>query len=159
MICGFPKWWSFLTYDGFKSHLNITYAIGFSSEERIKVGKEEAGTSNFDQAYDKFQAKQEKAQTRQILELTQQKVHGRLNQWKLIMIVSTFIQNIPDKFWTDSVVDVNRRPHHCLSFYGWIKKIVPAVKRGETEYFRNHKGSYYDAMSYVWKKMTVIKRR
>ena len=62
MICDFPKWWSFLTYDGFKSHVNATDALKTFSEERIKVGKEGAGTSDFNQAYDKFQAKQDKAQ-------------------------------------------------------------------------------------------------
>ena len=31
------------------------------------VGKEEAGASNFNQACDKFQVKQDKAQTRQLL--------------------------------------------------------------------------------------------
>ena len=30
---------------------------------------------------------------------------------------------------------------------------------GEIEYFRNHEGSYYDAMISVWKKMSVPVRR
>ena len=50
-------------------------------EERIKVGKEEAGTSAFNQAYNKFQANQEKAQTRYLLDLERRKVHGRIKQW------------------------------------------------------------------------------
>ena len=58
MICDFPKWWSLLTYDGFKSHVKVTDALEFFSEERINVGKEETGTSTLNQAYDKFQAKQ-----------------------------------------------------------------------------------------------------
>ena len=44
-ICDFPKWWSFLTCDGFKSHVNVTYDLEFFLLERIKVGKEEADTS------------------------------------------------------------------------------------------------------------------
>ena len=75
------------------------------------------------------------------------------------MIISTAIQNIPAKVWIDSFVSVNLHPHHRLSFSGWIKNIPSAVNTGETEYFRNHKGSYYDAMPYVSKKMTVIKIR
>ena len=63
MICNFPKWWAFLTYDRFKSHVNVTEGLGKFAEERIRVGKEEAGTSAFNQAYDKFKAKQDKAQT------------------------------------------------------------------------------------------------
>ena len=67
MICDSPKWWAFLTYDGFKSHGNITEGLETISEERIRVGKEKAWTIAFNQAYDKFHAKQDKAQTRQLL--------------------------------------------------------------------------------------------
>ena len=49
----FPKWWAFLTYDGFKSHVNVTEGLENFADERIRVGKEEAGTSAFNQAYDK----------------------------------------------------------------------------------------------------------
>ena len=75
MICEIPKWWSFLTYDGLKSHVNVTDALDYFSEERIKVGNEEGGTSNFNQAYDTFQENQDKAQKRQLLELAKWKVH------------------------------------------------------------------------------------
>ena len=63
MICDLPKWWSFLTYSGFKDHVNVTDALESFSEEKIKVGTEEAGTRAFNQSYDKFQANQDKAQT------------------------------------------------------------------------------------------------
>ena len=80
MIRDFPKWWAFLTYDVFKSHVNVTEGLEFFAEERIRVGKEEAGTSAFNQAYDKLQVKQDKAQTRQLLDLTRRKGHGLINQ-------------------------------------------------------------------------------
>ena len=57
MICDSPKGCSFLTYDGFKSHVNVTDALFFFAEDRIKVGKEEAGTSAFNQEYDRLQLK------------------------------------------------------------------------------------------------------
>ena len=60
----FPKWLDFLTYDGFNSRVNVTEGLESFGEERIRVGKEEAGTSAFNQAYDKLQANQDKAQTR-----------------------------------------------------------------------------------------------
>ena len=110
------------------------------------------------QAYDKFQAKQYKAQTRQIPELALQKVNGQINQWQIIMIIYKSIQNIPAKIWTDSIIAVNLNPHHCLYFSGCIKKIAPDIKTGETAYFWNHEGLCYDAMPSVWKKTTVIKR-
>ena len=158
-ICDFPKWWAFLTYDGFKSHVNVTEGLEFFAEERIRVGKEEAGTSALKQTYDKFQEKQNKLQTRQLLELARRNVHGWINQWQLIMFISTAIQNIPAKVWTDSFVAVNLHPHHRMTFHDWIRKISPAVKNGETAYFLKHKGSYYDAMSSVWKNMPVPVRR
>ena len=47
--------------------MNVTEGLKFFPEERIKVGKEEDGTSAFNQVYDKFQEKQDKSQTRHIL--------------------------------------------------------------------------------------------
>ena len=154
MIRDLPKWWTFLTYDGFKSHVNVTEGLEIFADERIRVGKEEAGTSVFNQAYDKFQAKQDKAQTRQILDLARRKFHGQINEWHLIMVISTSIQNISAKVWTDYFIAVNLHTHHRMTFPDWIKKISPAVKTGETAYFRNHEGSYYDAMPSLWKKMS-----
>ena len=54
MIFDFQKWWSFLTYDGFKSHVNVTEGLEILAEESIKSGKEEAGIISFNQAYDKL---------------------------------------------------------------------------------------------------------
>ena len=45
MICNLPKWWAFLTYDGFKSHVNVTEGIiklwrRGSGLERRRLGQE-----------------------------------------------------------------------------------------------------------------------
>ena len=85
MICDFPKWWIFLKYDGYKSQLNITEVIIFCRRE-INIGKQEAGPRYFYQAYDKFQAKSNKAQTRQLLDMAPQMVLVRFTQWKIIML-------------------------------------------------------------------------
>ena len=123
MIRDFPKWWAFLTYSAFKSHVNVTEGLKSFSEERIRIGKEEAGTSAFNKAYDQLQANQDKAQISQLLDLSRRKVHGRITQCQIIMVISTAIQNIPSKVWKDSFVDVNLHPHHRMTFYDWIKKI------------------------------------
>ena len=78
MIRGFPKWWAFLTYYGFKSHINVTEGLDVFAEEMIRVGKEEAGTNAINQSYDKLHVNQDTAQTRQLLDLAQRKVHGRI---------------------------------------------------------------------------------
>ena len=100
------------------------------SEKRIRVGKEEDGTSALNQAYDKFQANQDKAQTRQLLYFLRQNTHGQTNQCQIIIIISTSIQNIPTKVWIDSFVAVNLHPRHQLTFPDWIKKISPPIKTG-----------------------------
>ena len=82
-----------------------------------------------------------KSHTRHLLEMAWRKVHGWITQLQLTMIISTAIQNITEKVWTDSSVSVNFHPCHHLSFSEWIKKIAPYVKSGETVYFRNHEGS------------------
>ena len=46
----------------------------------IKVSKEEAGTSAFNQVYDKLQENQEKSQAGKILDMSRQKVYGSINQ-------------------------------------------------------------------------------
>ena len=76
-----------------------------------------------------------KSQTRQLLELALQKVHGRINQRKIIMIIYTAIKDIPAKVWTDYFVAVNLHPHYHMNFHDWIKKISPAFKTGERAYF------------------------
>ena len=92
MIRYFQKWWVLLTYDGFKPHVNVTEGLNIFAEDRIKVGKEEAGTSTLNQAYNKFQAKQDKAKKRHPLELAWRKVYGHINHFQIIMIIYTAIQ-------------------------------------------------------------------
>ena len=46
-----------------------------------------------------------------------------------------------------------------MTFSDWIKKISPAAKTGETAYFRNHEGSYYDAIPPVWKNISIPVQR
>ena len=60
--------------------MNFTEVLVVFSEESIKVGKSEAGTSASNQEYGKFQDNQDKDQTRNILKLVQRKVHGRITQ-------------------------------------------------------------------------------
>ena len=142
-------------YDGFKSYVNVTEGIGKIAEERIRVVKEEAETSAFNQAYDKYQAKQYKVQTRKLLKLARQKVHGQINQRQLIMIISTAIQNIPAKVCTDSFATINHHPHHHMTIHDWIQNISPSAKTGKKSYSLNLEGSYYYAMLSAWKMISV----
>ena len=99
MIYDSPQWWLFLTYDITKSHINVTKGLKCLPEDRIKFVKEGDGASTCNQLYDKFQAKQYKLVTIQLLYMAQCKVCISINQWQLIIIVSTVIQNISAKVW------------------------------------------------------------
>ena len=81
MICDFPEWWEFLAYDSFKYHMNFTEGLKVSAGDRIKVRKEKAGTRDFNQAYEKFQAKQDKKVTRQLPEIVRNKANFQINYW------------------------------------------------------------------------------
>ena len=108
--------------------------------ERIRVGKEDSGTSNFNQSYDKFQVKQGKDQTRELLELTWREFQVKIIHWHIIVIISTAIKNIPTKFWTCSFVAVNLHSHHRMIFRECINRILPAIQTVQTAYFWNHEG-------------------
>ena len=71
------------------------------------------------------------------------------------MVLYTSIRNIPAKVWIYSFFAVNLHLRHHMTFHECINNISPAVKKGETAYFLNHEGSYYDAMSYFWKNMSA----
>ena len=96
MICDLPKWWIFLTYDGFKSHVNVAEGIYFS-EDKIKVGDKKAGKIALNQDYDKIKERKEKDQIMRLLDLARRKVHGCITHWKLIVIIyisiKTFLPN------------------------------------------------------------------
>ena len=73
------------------------------------------------------------------------------------MIVSTYIQKLSSKVWTDSFIAVNFHPHRCLSSSYIINNFALAVKMGDTYYFWKQGGSYYNVIIYVCKNMIVIK--
>ena len=93
-----------LTYDGFKIHTSITECLEFFTGYTTKVWKEEAGTSAFNQEYDKFQAKQDKKATRQLLYMTWWKVYIRINRCQLTMTIYTAIKIPLEKYGQISVL-------------------------------------------------------
>ena len=148
-ISDLTEQWSFLTYDGFKSNVNVTEGLYFFAEERIKVRKDDTGTSTFNQKYDKFWVNYDHHVTRQILYMVCHKVNGWTNQWQLVMIISTSIQNISAKLCTDSFVATNIHPNHYYYFSYLIKNIAPYLDMGDTYYFSNYKGSYYNSITSI----------
>ena len=56
--------------------MNVTEGYDFFAYESIKVGNEEAGTSDLNQLYDTLKANKDKDQTSNILDMLRWKVHG-----------------------------------------------------------------------------------
>ena len=70
--------------------MNVTEGFEGFIEQRIKVKKDEAGASTFNQLYDKSQVDQYKFVKKKLLDIVWN-VHGRINWSNLIMIFSTVI--------------------------------------------------------------------
>ena len=154
-----PLWWVLLTFDGFKSHVNVLAALQKFYEAKIRAAKEDGGTSATNQAYDQQQAKQDKSATRQLLDMARSAIEGRMDQWQLVGVIATAIKNLPEDIWEKSFISVNLHPHHRVPFEDWIEKISNVVTTGEKNYMRTNEASYFDAMPALWKKMTVETRR
>ena len=69
-----PDWWMLLTHGGFKLHVNVMEVLEIFHKYKIRMAKEEAGTLHVNQAYDQGQAKADKRETRQLLELVRTKI-------------------------------------------------------------------------------------
>ena len=106
--------------------------------------------------YDKLWAKQDKIVTIKILYMVWRKIRDRINQWNIIIIISTTIPKI-SKVWIKSFVSINLHLHHCLYFAIWINSIVPSFNTGGKDFLGGFKGSYYDSMPFLFKNITVIK--
>ena len=95
-------WQAFLTFNGFKSHVNVNESLEIWAENKIRVGKEEAGTSHVNQAYNQQQAQADKRMARKLLDTCRSRVKGHINQYQLIAILTVSIKNLPKDVWEKS---------------------------------------------------------
>eukprot|EP00957_Ditylum_brightwellii_P150610 11467645-Ditylum_brightwellii.AAC.1 len=58
-----PDWEACSTYDGLKSHVNVTEALELFAAHKMTIVKEESGSSDTNQAYDQLQAVADKQST------------------------------------------------------------------------------------------------
>ena len=154
-----PDWWTLLTYDGFKSHVNVNTALKTFHDNKIRVVKEEAGTSHVNQPYDQGQAKADKRAARQLLDLARARVSSHIDQWQLCAILCVALKHLPEQIWVKSFRKVNLHPDYRVSFKEWLKKIDSHVTTGDTAYTRSNEDSIYDAMPAFWKAMKVEERQ
>ena len=84
VICDHPNWSDLLTFDGFKSHINVGETLDCWSVNKIWTVKEEAGTSHVNQAYNQQQARADKQITRELLDAYRGQVNGHIDQNQLV---------------------------------------------------------------------------
>ena len=149
-----PEWWACLTFDGFKSHVNVNEALQVFSDANIRAVKEEAGTSHVNQPYDQETAQADKRASRQLLEIARRKVKGNIDQWKLIGILIVAMNNLKEDVWIKSFKKVNLHPKYRVGYNEWLNKIKSHIVTGETAYTRANTTSMYDAMPAMWKNFT-----
>eukprot|EP00957_Ditylum_brightwellii_P193176 14709085-Ditylum_brightwellii.AAC.1 len=69
-----PDWYCNLTYDGFKSHVNVTRVLEIFAENKVDVAKEEGNASDTNQSYNQMQAVADKQATRQMLDFARKRI-------------------------------------------------------------------------------------
>ena len=154
-----PDWWTLLTYDGFKSHVHVNTALKTFHDNKIRVVKEEAGTSHVNQPYDQGQAKADKRAARQLLELVRARVTSHIDQWQLCAILCVALKNLPEQIWVNSFKKVNLHPDYRVSFKEWLNRIDSHIATGDSAYTRSNEDSIYDAMPGFWKGMKIEERQ
>ena len=153
-----PDWELLLTLDGFKSHVNVQETMTIWSQHKIRIAKEEAGTSHINQAYDQQQAKVDKQMARELLDKCRGKIRGNMDQYQLVAILIVGIRNLPSSAWVNSFKNVNLHPKHRISFKKWCTKIHQHLQTGEAAYTRVDRGMY-DAMPGFWKNLDIETRQ
>ena len=153
-----PKWFTCLTFDGFKLHVNTHKSLDTWAKFKHRVTKEEAVTSHVNQAYDQQQARADKRSSRELLDMARSKIKGHIDQWQLIAILIVGIKNLPAKTWTSSFKSVNLHPKHRISFPEWCVKINDHLVTEEKAYVRTNE-TMYAAMPAYWKNMSVEQRQ
>ena len=123
VLCNHPDWWCVLTYDGFKSHVNVNTALQTFHDNKIRVVKEQAGTSHVNQPYNQSQAKADKRAARQLLGLARGRVSNHIDQWQLCGILCICLKILPEQIWVNSFKQVNLHPNFRVPFDKWIERI------------------------------------
>ena len=87
-----PEWLLCLSLDGFCSHLQAK-AYPILNEHNIQLVLEDGDTSQTNQAFDQFKAKEDKRNIRYLLDTTRHISKQQLDQWTLISVCIVALKN------------------------------------------------------------------
>ena len=125
-----PRWWVFMSFDGFKIHVKLHEALAIYYGHLVNLAKEEADSSGLNQPFDKKVAKDDKVMMRDILSLLRTSTsitRGVVDQYGLVHVALRCVSQFGEA-WETSFRWVNMHPDHRLSFKDWIKKIAPQLQ-------------------------------
>jgi len=158
VIVDHPEWWVCVSMDGFGSHVNVESAHECFAEHKILVIKEEGDTSQVNQAYDQFVAKDDKRIIRDYLHNFRRVV--KMDQWHVIRCAMAAQAQVTAVSWINSFKRVNMHPKHRVSFNDWMKKLADRgiLSEGGNKFYEE-RGSMLDAMPACWMRLSVEQRR
>ena len=119
-----PNWWVYKSIDGVRMHVDDPVATQIYYDHKILLGKEEGNSSQVNQAYDKFVAKCDKLDMRELLGILRKSTtitRGVVDQWGLVHVGLGALRECTVKTWTDSFQACNLDPSTRVSFEDWLK--------------------------------------
>ena len=131
-----PALWVVLHLDGFKSHVMTHKAQQIFRDNKILVVKENAHSSQVNQAFDQAPAKQGKSELRRWLPVVRDRPNlvKIVDQWVLLAVVMAGQNGGRGEAWTSGFRRVNLHPKFKAPIEVWLSKISDAlVAAGGTE--------------------------
>lgn len=144
-----PQWWMLEVFDGFGVHLLRFEAMQKFHDSKILSMKEKGNSSDVNQAYDKFVAKNDKAAQADCVSMmhsTRKSPFQIADQWWLLLCGMYAVQATTNECWTKSFKARNMDPKSCVTSEKWCKKISSYLCNGEAG-FKNEEEAIIDTYS------------
>lgn len=155
-----PHWWMLEIVDGFGAHLASVEALKQRSDAKIFCIKEEADTSSYNQAYDQFVGKSDKAHHEEAVVALQgsRYANGVLNQWSLVHAALFAIRQTKKETRINSFQRVNLQPSTRTNFKTWIEKKDQALQAGTT-FDHAIDADKFDMLPFWWQALHSSKKK
>ena len=129
-------------------------------KHKILLVKEEADSSQVNQAYDRLVAKNDKKSGRAVLEMLRNAKSidsGIINQWGLVHVGLHMLRACPAQAWISSFQACNLLLKTRVPFSDWCAKISSDMMAGDT-FKAPEEDETYDLMPAVWKSLSPEER-
>jgi len=148
-----PTWWFTLSADGFGSHFKFADVMDIFTKFLILFLKEEGDSSDTNQAYDKFVARDDKLQSKCLTGALRDAKHltkGVVDQYHLLHVgLANLTKECEMKHWISSFKATNLHPDFRRSFADWCKEIQPQLEAGQT--YKHEACETFDLLPAWWR--------